>query len=183
MRAVDRRRRPGDGEFAGGSVRGGATPAIAGAFGACTVRLTPWSTWWRLTSCLTRRHLNPGPAHRTRLRPSCPSGCKDWRPADTTVHAPAPEGLDRTANPLAAPCVLSIAGAAQVTMRLLPVPCAKVGAPGGFGQSASPVPTVVDAAAAGTDGWPARICVDCAHCVRGSGEVDARGRAPASCAG
>jgi hypothetical protein len=53
--------------------------------------------------------------------------------AGTTVQAPAPEGLDRRANAVAALCVLSTAGAAQVTVRLLPVPCASDGAPGAFG--------------------------------------------------
>jgi hypothetical protein len=45
----------------------------------------------------------------------------------TVVQAPAPEGLDRRLNPVAASCVLSTAGAAQVTIRSLPVPCASVG--------------------------------------------------------
>jgi hypothetical protein len=43
---------------------------------------------------------------------------------DTVVQVPAPAGLDRRANPVAAPCVLSIAGAVQVTVRSLPAPCA-----------------------------------------------------------
>jgi hypothetical protein len=52
---------------------------------------------------------------------------------DTVVQVPAPEGLDRKLNPVAAPCVLSIAGAVQVTVRSLPLPCASDAAPGAFG--------------------------------------------------
>jgi hypothetical protein len=43
---------------------------------------------------------------------------------DTVVQVAAPEGLDSALNAVAALCVLSIAGAAQVTIRVLPVPCA-----------------------------------------------------------
>jgi hypothetical protein len=46
---------------------------------------------------------------------------------------PAPEGLDRRLKPVAALCVLSVAGDVQVTVRLLPVPCASDGALGAFG--------------------------------------------------
>jgi hypothetical protein len=52
---------------------------------------------------------------------------------DTVVQVPAPEGLDRRTNPAAAACVLSTAGAAQVTLRSLPVPFANVAAFGTFG--------------------------------------------------
>ena len=52
---------------------------------------------------------------------------------DTVVQVPAPEGLDRRLNPVAALCVLSIDGAVQVTVRLLPVPCASDAALGVFG--------------------------------------------------
>src|SRR5208337_1426023 len=51
---------------------------------------------------------------------------------DTIVQVPAPEGLDPRLNPMAASCVLSIAGAVQVTVRSLPGPCASDGALGGF---------------------------------------------------
>jgi hypothetical protein len=45
----------------------------------------------------------------------------------------APEGLDRRLNPVATLCELSTAGAAQVTVRLLPEPRASDGALGMFG--------------------------------------------------
>ena len=51
----------------------------------------------------------------------------------TVVQVPAPEGLDRRLNTVAALCVLSIAGAVQVTVRVLPVPRARDAAPGAFG--------------------------------------------------
>ena len=41
---------------------------------------------------------------------------------DTVVQVPAPDGLDCKLNPEAALCVLSIAGALQVTVRLAPAP-------------------------------------------------------------
>jgi hypothetical protein len=53
----------------------------------------------------------------------------------TVVQVPAPEGLDWRLNKVAAPCVMSTAGAVQDTMRLLPVPCARVRASGVFGSS------------------------------------------------
>src|ERR1700722_7745919 len=52
---------------------------------------------------------------------------------DSGVQVAAPEGLDCRLNPLAAPCVPSIAGPVQVTVRLLPVPCASDTALGAFG--------------------------------------------------
>jgi hypothetical protein len=62
---------------------------------------------------------------------------------DAIVQVPAPEGLDRRLKPVAALCVLSIAGAVQVTVRLLPVPCASDGAPGTFGAAAAVVSVLV----------------------------------------
>jgi hypothetical protein len=62
---------------------------------------------------------------------------------DPIVQVPAPEGLDRKANPVAALCVLSIAGAAQVTLRLLPVPFANDAAPGVFGACCAAVMRVL----------------------------------------
>jgi hypothetical protein len=50
----------------------------------------------------------------------------------TFVHMAAPELLNWRLKPAAALCVLSIAGVVQVTVRLLPVPCANDGAPGAF---------------------------------------------------
>ena len=55
---------------------------------------------------------------------------------DTIVQLPAPDGLDRRLNPVAALCVLSVAGAAQVTIRVLPGPCASDGL-GAFGAAAA----------------------------------------------
>jgi hypothetical protein len=49
----------------------------------------------------------------------------------TVVQLPAPDGLNWR-NPVAASCVPSIAGAVQVTVRLLPLPGASDGALGGF---------------------------------------------------
>lgn len=54
---------------------------------------------------------------------------------DTVVQVPAPEGLERRLNPVAASCEPSIVGAIQVTVRLLPVPCASVTPPGVFGAA------------------------------------------------
>jgi hypothetical protein len=48
---------------------------------------------------------------------------------------PAPEGLDCRLYPVAALCVLSIAGADQVTVRSLPAPCASDTALGVFGPA------------------------------------------------
>jgi hypothetical protein len=62
----------------------------------------------------------------------------------------APDGLDRRLNPVAAPCVPSITGAAQVTVRLLPVPCASAAAADVFGGYP------VAAGVAGRCGVPAR---------------------------
>ncbi len=58
---------------------------------------------------------------------------------DTVVQVPAPEGLDRRLKLAAALCVLSTAGAAQVTVRLLPAPCANDAAPGTFGAAVAVV--------------------------------------------
>jgi len=52
---------------------------------------------------------------------------------DTVVQVAAPVGLDRRLNPVAALCVLSIAGAVQVTVRALPGPCASDTPLGVFG--------------------------------------------------
>ena len=41
---------------------------------------------------------------------------------DTVVQVPAPAGLERTLNPVAAPCVPSVAGAVQATVNLEVVP-------------------------------------------------------------
>ena len=60
----------------------------------------------------------------------------------TTVQVPAPEGLHCKLNPMAALCVLSVAGVAQVAMRALPVPWASDAAPGAFGAAVA-VPSVV----------------------------------------
>ena len=61
----------------------------------------------------------------------------------TVVHVPAPEGLDRSANAVAALCEASVAGAAQVTVRLLPVPCARETAAGVFGAAVAVVNVLV----------------------------------------
>jgi len=60
----------------------------------------------------------------------------------TVVQVPAPEGLDRRLNPVAALCVLSIAGAVHVTVRSLPVPCAS-DALGVFGAAVAVVSVLV----------------------------------------
>ena len=52
---------------------------------------------------------------------------------DTDVQVPAPAGLDRRLYVLAALCVPSVAGAAQVTVRFVPLPWASVAAAGVFG--------------------------------------------------
>ncbi len=62
---------------------------------------------------------------------------------DTVVQVPAPDGLERRLNPVAAPCVLSTMGAVQATVRLLPVPCARDGAFGAFGANGPPVISVL----------------------------------------
>jgi len=46
-------------------------------------------------------------------------------------------------NPVAAPCVLSTAGAVQVTIRSLPVPCASDAALGVFGAAVTVVSVLV----------------------------------------
>jgi hypothetical protein len=74
---------------------------------------------------------------------------------DTVVQLAAPAGLHQRANPVAAPCVLSITGAAQVTLRSLPVPCANVGALGAFGGIGGGAVTVAD-----EDGGLARLFVE-----------------------
>lgn len=51
----------------------------------------------------------------------------------TVVHVSAPDGLDRRLKPVAVSCVLSTAGADQVTARLLPSHCASDTAFGEFG--------------------------------------------------
>jgi hypothetical protein len=53
---------------------------------------------------------------------------------DTIVQAPAPCGLDWRLNPVAAPCVPSTAGILQVTVSVVPVPCASDAALGVFGR-------------------------------------------------
>ena len=62
---------------------------------------------------------------------------------DTVVQVPAPEGLDRRLKPVAASCVLSAADAAQVTVRLPPVPCVSDAAPGAFGAAVAVVSVLV----------------------------------------
>ena len=61
--------------------------------------------------------------------------------ADTghVVQVPTPEGLDCRLKLVAALCVPSIAGAVQVTVRSLPVPCANDGAAGVFGAAVAVV--------------------------------------------
>jgi hypothetical protein len=54
---------------------------------------------------------------------------------DTVVQVLAPEGLLCKSNDVAALCVLSSAGAVQITVRSLPEPCAKDAACGVFGRS------------------------------------------------
>jgi hypothetical protein len=51
---------------------------------------------------------------------------------DTVVQLFAPDGLDQMLYPVAASCVLSIAGAVQVTVNALPGPCVIRGAAGGY---------------------------------------------------
>ena len=58
---------------------------------------------------------------------------------DTVVQLLAPEGLDCRLKPVAAPCVVSIAGAVQVTMMLLPAPCASDTALGVYGVAVAVV--------------------------------------------
>jgi len=60
----------------------------------------------------------------------------------TVVQVPAPEGLDRRLNPVAALCVLSTTGFVQVTVRSLPIPCAS-DALGEFGAAAAVVRVLV----------------------------------------
>jgi hypothetical protein len=80
---------------------------------------------------------------------------------DTVVQVVAPVGLDRRLNPLAALCVLSPAGAVQVTVRALPVPCASNAALGVFGMYGG-------GGGGGTFGSPrARIVAGCRFGGRG----------------
>jgi hypothetical protein len=67
---------------------------------------------------------------------------------DTIVHVPAPEGLDCRANAVAALCVLSMAGAVQVTVRLPPVPGASDAALCAFGGAAVAIVSGLDVCAA-----------------------------------
>jgi hypothetical protein len=53
---------------------------------------------------------------------------------DTNVQVPAPEGLNCRLYLVAAPCVLSTAGAGQVTVMLLPAPRTSEAALGVFGM-------------------------------------------------
>ena len=52
---------------------------------------------------------------------------------NAVVQVLAPERLNRRLNQVAALCALSTTGAAQVTARSLPEPCARDGAEGAFG--------------------------------------------------
>jgi hypothetical protein len=63
---------------------------------------------------------------------------------DTVVQVPAPEGLDRRLNPVAAPCALSIAGFIQITvMAALPGPWVRSAALGAFGAVVAVVAVLV----------------------------------------
>jgi len=62
----------------------------------------------------------------------------------TMVQAPVPDGLYRRLNPVAALCVLSAAGAAQLTVRVVPAPCASDAALGVFGAAAAVVSVMGD---------------------------------------
>jgi hypothetical protein len=109
---------------------GGVTELIAGAFGTAApeavvsvpladhalppAEVTPW-TW---TSYAV-------PA----VSPDNSYGLVTF---GSVVQAVAPEGLNHRLNPVAALCPLSTAGAAQVTARSLPEPCARDGADGAF---------------------------------------------------
>ena len=121
---------------------GGVTLAIAGAFGA-------YGPPAAVVNVLVADHaLAP-----TRFEPwTCTSIAAPAARSDrsyglvtpaTIVHVPAPEGLDRTLNPAAAPCVLSTAGAIQVTVRSLPAPCASDSALGVFGANGPAVVSVL----------------------------------------
>lgn len=79
----------------------------------------------------------------------------------TVVQVPAPAGLYCRLKPVAALCVLSTTGGAQVTVRLLPVPCASDGAPGGF--------EMYDAGVGGSDGAPGNVR------ITARGRFDAKG--------
>ena len=61
----------------------------------------------------------------------------------TVVQVLAPDGLDRRLNPVAALCVLSVVGATQGTVRLLPAPSASDTPLGMFGASAVVVSVLV----------------------------------------
>ncbi len=60
----------------------------------------------------------------------------------TVVQAPAPDGLNRRLNPVAALCVLSTAGAAQATTSCVPAPCARAAPVGVFGAAAAVVSVI-----------------------------------------
>jgi hypothetical protein len=117
----------------------GPTPAIAGAFGAEVA----------VVSVLVADHALAPAAFELWICTSIaapaasPERVYGLVTPDTVVQVPAPDGLDRKLNPVAALCVLSIAGAVQVTVRLLPVPCASDAALGVFGAAAAVVSVVV----------------------------------------
>src|SRR5580658_6356500 len=56
------------------------------------------------------------------LAPARPVNVKGLVTPDSVVQVPAPDGLERKLYPVAAPCVLSVAGAVQVTVSLEFVP-------------------------------------------------------------
>jgi len=121
---------------------GGATLAIAGAFGAYGPAVA-------VVSVLVADHALVPPAFElwswtSIAAPAArPDRVYGLVTPDTVVQVPAPEGLDRRLNPVAALCVLSIAGAVQVTVRLLPVPCASDAGPGVFGAAVAVVSVLV----------------------------------------
>jgi len=61
----------------------------------------------------------------------------------TVVHKSAAEGPDCRLNHVAAPCVMSAAGAVQVTMRSLPEPAARATASGVFGGAVVEVLVII----------------------------------------
>ncbi len=120
---------------------GGATAVIDGAFGAngpeAVVSVLPadhalvpatFAPWIRTSVA--------APA----ARPDRTYGLVTF---DACVQTLAPEGLDCRLNTVAALCVLSTAGAVQVTVRPLPGPCASDGAAGAFGIAVPVVSVVV----------------------------------------
>ncbi len=140
---------------------GGTTPVIAGVFGA-------YGPPAAVVSVLVADHgLVPAAFTLSICTSIAVAAAKPDRSyglvtPDTVVQVPAPEGLDRRLNPVAALCALSTAGAVQVTVRSLPPPCASNAAAGVFGAAMAVVSVLLPDHALAPALFEAWICTSIA---------------------